>query len=57
MFKVTYLIAHERIDQSPRTECLEIPRTAAAPEKNHLLASTQSINMQQTCIMNARNER
>jgi hypothetical protein len=50
MFKVTCLLAHEGIDQSPRTDHLEIPRTAAAPEKNHLIVSTQSINMQQTCV-------
>jgi hypothetical protein len=25
MFKVTCLVAHERIDQSPRIDCLEIP--------------------------------
>jgi hypothetical protein len=50
MFKVTFLIAHERIDQSPRADRLEIPRTAAALEQNHLTASTQLINMQQTCV-------
>jgi hypothetical protein len=53
MCKVTCLLAHERIDQSPHTERLEIPQTAVAPEQNHLIMSTQSINMQQTCIMNA----
>jgi hypothetical protein len=50
MFKVTRLVAHERIDQSPRTYRLEIPRTAVAPDRNHLIASTQSINMQQTHV-------
>jgi hypothetical protein len=50
MLKVTCLVAHERIDRSPRTDRLEIPRTAAAPERNHLIESTQSINMQQTCV-------
>jgi hypothetical protein len=53
MFKVTYLIAHERIDWSPRIDRLEIPRTAMAPEQNHLIASTQSIIMQQHVSMNA----
>jgi hypothetical protein len=50
MFKVICLIAHERIDRSPRIDRLDIPRTAAAPERNHLIASTQSLNMQQTCV-------
>jgi hypothetical protein len=50
MFTVTCLIAHERIDQSPCTDPLEIPRTAAALERNHLIVSTQSTNMQQTCV-------
>jgi hypothetical protein len=50
MFKVTCLVAHERIDRSPRIDRLEIPRTDAAPERNHLIASTQSINKQQTCV-------
>jgi hypothetical protein len=50
MFKVTYLVAHERIDRSPHIDHLEIPRTVAAPEQNHLIASTQLINMQQTCV-------
>jgi hypothetical protein len=36
MFKVTCLATHERIDRSPRIDHLEIPRTAAAPEQNHL---------------------
>jgi hypothetical protein len=50
MFKVTCLIAHERIDQSPRIDRLEIPLTAAASKRHHQIASTQSINMQQTCV-------
>jgi hypothetical protein len=50
MFKVTCLVAHEGIDRSPRIDRLEIPRTAVVPERNHLIASTQSINMQQTCV-------
>jgi hypothetical protein len=50
MFKVTYLVAHEGIAQSSHTDRLEIPRTATASERNHLIASTQSINMQQTCV-------
>jgi hypothetical protein len=45
MFKVTCLIAHERIDRNPRTDHLEIPQTVAALERNHLIASIQSINM------------
>jgi hypothetical protein len=53
MFKVTCLVAHERIDWSPHTEHLEIPRTTAALEQNYLIESTQSINMQETCILNA----
>jgi hypothetical protein len=50
MFKVTCLVGHERIDQSPRTDRLEIPQTTAALEQNHLIVITQSIIMQQTCI-------
>jgi hypothetical protein len=50
MFKVTCLVAHEGIDPSPRIDHLEIPQTAAALERNHLIASTQSNNMQQTCV-------
>jgi hypothetical protein len=50
MFKVTCLITHERIDQSPHTYRLEIPRTVVAPERNQLIVSTQSINMQQTGV-------
>jgi hypothetical protein len=53
MFKVTCLVAHKRIDRSPHIERLEIPRTDAASAQNHLIVGTQSINMQQTCIMNA----
>jgi hypothetical protein len=41
MFKVTCFIAHERIDQSPHIDNPEILRTAAAPERNHQIASTQ----------------
>jgi hypothetical protein len=36
MFKVTCLVAHNRIDRSPRTKRLEIPQTVAALERNHL---------------------
>jgi hypothetical protein len=50
MLKVSCIIALERIDRSPRIDHLEIPQTAAAPEQNHLIASTQSVNMQQTCV-------
>jgi hypothetical protein len=50
MFRVTRLVAHERIDQNPHTDRLEIPRPVAASERNHLITSTQSINMQQTCV-------
>jgi hypothetical protein len=50
MFKVTCLVAHERIDRSPHIDHLEIPQIVAALEQNHLIASTQSINMQQTCV-------
>jgi hypothetical protein len=57
MFNDTCLVAHKRIDQSPRIIGLEIPRTAAAPKRDHLIVGTQSIKMQQTCIMNAWNER
>jgi hypothetical protein len=32
MFKVTCLVAHERIDRSPRTDRLGIPRIDVAPE-------------------------
>jgi hypothetical protein len=39
MFKITCLVAHEGIDQSPRTYHLEIPRTVVAPERNHLIAA------------------
>jgi hypothetical protein len=53
MFKVTCLIAHERIDRSPRTVRLEIPRTVVASERNNLIASTQSIIMQQHVSMMA----
>jgi hypothetical protein len=49
MFKDTCLVAHERIDQSPRTDHLEIPRTIAVlVEQNHLIARMQSINIQKT---------
>jgi hypothetical protein len=48
MFELTCLVAHKRIDRSPHTDRLEIPRTIAALEQNHLIASKQSINMQQT---------
>jgi hypothetical protein len=50
MFKETCLVANERIDQSPRIDRLEILRTATCLERNHLIESTQSINMQQTCV-------
>jgi hypothetical protein len=53
MFKDTCLVAHKRKDQSPRIYCLEIPRTVAVTVRNHLIAGTHSINIQQTCIMNA----
>jgi hypothetical protein len=52
LFKDTCLVSLEKIDRSPHIERLETPFTAAAPEGNHLIMSTQSINMQQTCIMN-----
>jgi hypothetical protein len=38
MFKDTYLVAHKRLDQSPRIKCLEIPRAARALKRNHLIA-------------------
>jgi hypothetical protein len=50
MFKVTCLIAPERIDQSPHIDHLEIPLTATVLEQNHLIVSTQTINMQETCV-------
>jgi hypothetical protein len=50
MFKVTCLVAHEGIDRCPRIDHLEIPQTAVALEQNHLIARTQSINVQQTCV-------
>jgi hypothetical protein len=38
---------------SPRRHSLEIPRTVVATKQDHLIVGTQSIKMQQTCIMNA----
>jgi hypothetical protein len=38
MFKDTCLVAHQRIDQSPRILDLENPRTVAALERDHLNA-------------------
>jgi hypothetical protein len=54
MVMVTCLVAHERIDRSPHIDHLEIPRTVVAPDRNHLIVSTQSINMQQTCVNESR---
>jgi hypothetical protein len=56
MFKVTCLVAHKWIDRSPHIG-LKIPWIATSPSWNHLIMGTQSMNMQQTCIMNAWNER
>jgi hypothetical protein len=50
MFKDTCIVAHERINRSPRIDRLGIPRTIAALKHNHLIASTQSINIQQTGV-------
>jgi hypothetical protein len=64
MFKDTCLVALGKrvvnlqiLDPgSPRRLGLEIPRTVVAPKQYHLIVG-QSIKMQQTCIMNAWNER
>jgi hypothetical protein len=53
MFKDTCLIAHKRTDRSPRILDLKNPQTAAGLERDHLIMSTKSINVQQTCIINA----
>jgi hypothetical protein len=37
MFKDTCVVTHERIDQSPHINGLEITYTAAAPERDHLI--------------------
>jgi hypothetical protein len=49
MFKDTCLVAHKRIDQSPRILDLGIPRVAVALEKDHLIeAHNHSINQNAT---------
>jgi hypothetical protein len=53
MFKDTCLVAHKRIDQSPRMFGLEIPQTVAALKRDHLTRGTQSLKMQETSVMNA----
>jgi hypothetical protein len=65
MFRDTCLVAHGKrvvnlqiLDPgSPRRLGLEIPRIVVAPKQDHLIMGTQSIKMQQTCIMNAWSER
>jgi hypothetical protein len=57
MFKETCLVAHKWIERSPHIKCLENPRVVVAPAWNHIIMGTQSIKMQQTCIINAWNER
>jgi hypothetical protein len=42
MFKETCLVAHKRIDRSPRIECLDIPRAAATPMRNNLIVGHTS---------------
>jgi hypothetical protein len=37
IFKDTCFVAHKRIDQSPHIIGLEIPRTVAALERDHLM--------------------
>jgi hypothetical protein len=49
MFKDTCLVAHKRIDQSPRIYCLEIPHTVVALEQNHLIMG-HTINQYATNI-------
>jgi hypothetical protein len=53
MFKDNCLVAHKRIHRSPRMFGPEIPKTTAALKLDHLTRGTQSLKMQQTCIMNA----
>jgi hypothetical protein len=52
MFKDTCLVAHKRIDRSPRVLDLENPQTVAAPERDHLNTRTHnhSINHNATTM-------
>jgi hypothetical protein len=57
MFKVTCLAAPERKTGTPQRLALGSPRRTAQHNITSREANTQSINIQQTCIMNALNER
>jgi hypothetical protein len=54
MFKDTCLIAHKRIDRSPRINSLEIPHIVSALERDHLIAwhtnNQNATNMYYECM-------